>query len=49
MVKVAAIILLIKVAGELTNVDTTSIDIVLKWIAKIPELVKSELTPQLKF
>ena len=48
LVKVAAIILFIKVAGELTNVDTTSIDIVLKWIAKIPEFVTSELTP-LKF
>ena len=49
LVKVAAIILVIKVAGDLTDVDTTSIDVILRWIANIPEFVTRELTPLFRF
>ena len=38
------IVFLLKIAGEMTGVDTEAIDMVLKWIANIPNLIANFLT-----
>ena len=44
-----AIVILFKIAGELTNSDTKAIDEILKWIAQIPSFVVNVLIPYVKF
>ena len=42
--RILFIVFLLKIAGEMTGVDTEAIDMVLKWIANIPNLIANFLT-----